>query len=170
MERFKHYGQEVVYQFLEEGSFIDHLEKNGVEYTELPIMEDRVVCYAIDGRKKYAYMTGAAFRSVYITEEIPLDMSWENIAADHQAQRDGEEPMVMKTKALALIERAVTATTKEPEVTSILEMALPEPDFDEIKSYLFFALGYEVEDILKMEHHDVDPDFLAKLKAAKFAR
>lgn len=171
-ERFLHYGKEVLYQHVEK-PFTEQLKKNNIAYYELPLVDDYVVSYKYNGYHRYAYMTGDFFSDVYIFAEIPVDMSFKNIDVDYRMQKHSEQPMRLKTKALTLLEY-VTKQVDESNVQGmsmddILTMGIyHEPDYDEIKAYLKFSLGFSVDDILAMDCSDIDPDFLEKLKKAKY--
>lgn len=86
MEKFNHYGVEVIYQVID-GPFEEVLKQNGVKYTALPYIEDIVFRYEKNGRRKYAYIEVEKLpddyaERVYITSEIPEDLSWKGIAED----------------------------------------------------------------------------------------
>lgn len=42
---YKHYGKDVLFQQLEDKRFIDILKDNNIQYTELPILDYRVLLY-----------------------------------------------------------------------------------------------------------------------------
>ena len=46
MEKFNHYGVEVIYQVID-GPFEEVLKQNGVKYTALPYIEDIVFRYEL---------------------------------------------------------------------------------------------------------------------------
>ena len=95
---YKHYGKDVVFQQLQDMRFINALKENHVEYKELPILDYRVLLYSKDMEDKYAVIipvnaVETYLENVYITTEIPQDMSLENLIEDINNQRNGEKPM-----------------------------------------------------------------------------
>lgn len=161
---YKHYGKDVVFQQLQDMRFINALKENHVEYKELPILDYRVLLYSKDMENKYAVIVPVNavetyLENVYITTEIPQDMSWENLIEDINNQRNGEKPMELKTKAKLLCEKAEKL---------VLENQTNEDYFNsldtEIDPGLFrmalTTLGYTIEDVLEMDHHDIDEEYL----------
>ena len=55
MEKFNHYGVEVIYQVID-GPFEEVLKQNGVKYTALQYIDDIVFRYETKGQSKYAYI------------------------------------------------------------------------------------------------------------------
>lgn len=161
-----HYGKEVIYQCLQDESFRDYLKLNNIDYVDLPILENDVLTYVKDGVQKYACIEqGIApdsyIEHVYLTENIPIDLSWNNLIADCKDQYHGEAPMPLKTKAKAILEKAskLAAENKSKEFDWFGDS---EVTTEEIKRTLG-AMGYYIGDILSMDHHDVDDDFLNTL-------
>lgn len=171
LERFMHYGKEVLYQYLDK-PFPKYLKENKIDYVELPIIDDFVVTYEYQGQKRYAYMPGSSMCKVYIIEDIPLDMSWENIDLDYMGQEQHEPPMQLKSRAATLIAEADRIISQEKaksqSIEEFLSSAMPEPDYDGIKTYLMFHFGYRVDDIMEMQHDDVPEDVLEGLANAKY--
>lgn len=162
---YKHYGEDVVFQQLENMHFINALKDNHIEYIELPILNYRVLLYNKDIGNKYAVIipvnaVETCLENVYIATEIPFDMNWGNLVEDINNQRNGEKPMVLKTKAKLLCEEAEKL---------ILENQTNNEDYfnsldTEIDPRLFrialITLGYSIEEVLEMDHHDVDEEYL----------
>lgn len=170
MEKFTHYGIEVVYQLLDTykgNNFRQTLKENGVEWTDLPVLEPDVLTYTKDGVRRYACIKERQefTEVVYITESIPLDMDWGKLIDDCDQQNNGEAPMEMETKA-----RIICRKAEEMALEYVIENNKKENPFfmpritpEELKR-AFIALGYSREDILDMDHHDVADDFLDMLK------
>lgn len=161
---YKHYDNDVIFQQLQDMRFINVLKENHVEYKELPILDYRVLLYSKDMEDKYAVIVPVNavetyLENVYITTEIPQDMSWENLIEDISNQRNGEKPMELKTKAKLLCEKAEKL---------VLENQTNEDYFNsldtEIDPGLFrmalTTLGYTIEEVLEMDHHDIDEEYL----------
>ena len=154
MDKYIHYGVDVTYQQLVDKSFRDDLKKAGIPYTDLPILENDVLTYEYDGKRRYAVIElgnapDAYIENVYITTEIPLDMDWEALLRDCHGQRCKEEPMPLKTKARIICEKAY-------------DIALPETTPENVFSAVLPSLGYSADDILEMDHHDISDDFIKK--------
>lgn len=168
MKTYFHYGVEVIYQQLIDISFKEQLKGANIHYTELPILENDVVTYVVDGIKKYACIVhkdspDTYVENVYITTEIPLDMQWENLILDCEDQKAGEAPMNLKTKAKVILQKAIKMA-KENDNQEDFNWFMPteDPKPEAIKLALA-AMGYDVDMILSMDHHDIDKDFLNAL-------
>ena len=108
--RFKHYGIEVSHQLIGR-KFEDCLKEKGIRYIELPLLEDKVLRYEYEGKRRYAYIVPANGREeylehVYITTEIPEDLSWSNIELDYRIQKEKESPMLLPSRARVLYDAA----------------------------------------------------------------
>lgn len=95
IKTYKHYGKEVIFQQIQDKRFIDVLKENNVDYTELPILDYRVLLYHKEAENYYAIIVPVNavevyLENVYIAKEIPLDMNWENLVEDINNQRNGE--------------------------------------------------------------------------------
>ncbi len=166
MDKYIHYGVDVTYQQLVDKSFRDDLKKAGIPYTDLPILENDVLTYEYDGKRRYAVIElgnapDAYIENVYITTEIPLDMDWEALLRDCHGQRCKEEPMPLKTKARIICEKAYDIALPETTPENVFSAVLPEADPREFK-YALISLGYSADDILEMDHHDISDDFIKK--------
>lgn len=45
IKTYKHYEKEVIFQQIQDKRFIDVLKENNIDYTELPILDYRVLLY-----------------------------------------------------------------------------------------------------------------------------
>lgn len=111
MRRFEHYGVSVIYQCLKDRRFKNELKKKGITCIELPLLDYTVLKYKYENNTRYALIASSFFvdeyyEDVYITERIPDDMSWENLAQDVSGQKSGKPPMKMKTKKQVVYEKA----------------------------------------------------------------
>ena len=117
MEKFLHYGKEVMFQE-GENSFRETLKKRGVKFTELPIIVSKiknsyVLKYEFEGKTKYAYIIPAReTEKIYTMDAIPDDCDFYKIAIDEIRQSKGEEPMKLKTRAKMITEIAIQNTDK----------------------------------------------------------
>lgn len=163
MEKFLHYGEEVVFQYVEPYRFFESAKENQIELEELPILEYRVFRYHVDGKEKFACMIPEA-EVVYTTEKIPVDLSWENLVKDCRNQKCGEAPAQLKTKASLLCEKAIRFAEKiDKEKHEDDAWYLPE-----VKPELFriglIKYGFTLEELKEMDCHDIDANFLKEME------
>lgn len=172
---FKHYDRVVYCQTIEGGHFKELLKSEKVDYIELPVLDQDVVYYKRGLKKEaYALIKSGEYEDVYITDSIPLDMNWDLLVKDCEAQKSGKAPMEMVTKAKMIVDKACINATKSTD--DLLEVP-KKPDTTAIRVALA-GMGYGIDDLKKMDHHDIDDDFWKKLvtkkayhkKSAKTAR
>ena len=161
MKTFMHYGKEVIWQQAYGGEFRKHLKNEGTSFVDLPILGSDVLMYSKDGRTRYACIKSVnapdeCLEDIYITFDIPLDMSWENLINDCDSQRHGEPPMVLPTKARLICDAAVKMIKDNSEFSFFKDPEISPADF----KLALINLGYRLDDILSMDHHDVSNDFL----------
>lgn len=154
----KHYDAEVIMQTTED-DFTDTLKQKGISYSILPIVDLKVVRYHKDGRYKYAVIEK---NSVYITETIPEDMSWRNLVNDCNAQKNGEEPERLPTRARILYDKVVehlkSVHTKEMDMKkddAFLDWLDWEPTGRDIDCALM-TFGSSLKELLKEDHYDTE--------------
>lgn len=161
---FKHYDRAVYCQTMEGGHFKDFLKSEKVNYIELPILDQDVVYYKRGLKKEaYALIKSGEYENVYITDSIPLDMNWDLLVKDCEAQKSGKAPMEMVTKAKRIVDKACNDATKS---TDDLFEVPEKPDAAAIRVALA-GMGYGIDDLKKMDHHDIDDDFWKKLVTRK---
>ena len=93
---------------------------------------------------------------------------------DCEAQKSGKQPMEMVTKAKIIVDKACNDATKSMD--DLFEVP-KKPDAAAIRVALA-GMGYGIDDLKQMDHHDIDDDFWKKLvtkkdyhkKSAKAAR
>lgn len=159
MNKFMHYGAEVTVQSLAH-SFEDDLKKEGIEYVELPLLENKVLRYCYNGKKRYAYITYPNVaeeyaENVYITEEIPDDMNWDNIERDYRAQMDGEEPMLLATRARVLYDAAYKMACDNPVKEPDGFLAWMQGPSKKELDLALITLGTSLQELREADHHDV---------------
>ena len=167
MKKLTHYGQEVIYQQLLDTGFRDALRKKGIDYTDLPIVDDDVLMYTMDGITKYVCIVkgnspDTYVENTYMTTQIPVDMSWDNLVDDCKGQLQGEDPMPLKTKVNILCESALQIAREASPDTDIFSAfpAVNARDFN----FALTSLGYALDDIMEMDHHDISDDFLKEMR------
>ena len=166
MKKLTHYGQEVIYQQLLDTGFRDALRKKGIDYTDLPIVDDDVLMYTADGTVKYVCIVkgnspDTYVENTYMTTQIPVDMSWDNLIYDCKSQLQGGDPMPLKTKAKVLCEKALQLARDASPDTDVFSafQIVNARDFN----FALVSLGYELDDIAQMDHHDISDDFLKEM-------
>lgn len=108
---YTHYGIEVVRQ-VTGTPFTSSLSNAGIDYVELPVITPLVVMYTKDEVKKYAVIVPCSIPDdyqeiVYVTTEIPADLSWTNLIDDVEAQHlDGAAPKIMQSRLRIMLETA----------------------------------------------------------------
>lgn len=94
-------------------------------------------------------------------------MDWKKMIDDCDHQKRGDDPMEMKTKAKLICEKAEALAYKSAIENSVEKdpfvAAMTEYTIEDLKC-AFITLGYSRADILSMDHHDVDEEFLDRLK------
>lgn len=161
---FKHYDRVVYCQTIEGRHFKDLLRSEGVNYTELPVLDQDIIYYKKDLKKEvYALIKSGEYEDVYITASIPLDMNWNLLVKDCEAQKSGKPPMEMVTKAKMIVDKACNDATKS---TDDLFEVPKKPDAAAIRVALA-GMGYGIDDLKQMDHHDIDDDFWKKLVTKK---
>lgn len=163
MERFLHYGKEVMFQE-GENSFRETLKRKGIKYTELPILipeikNSYVLKYEFEGKEKFAYIVPAReTEKIYTMEQIPDDCNFYKIAIDVMRQSKGEEPMKMPTRAKMITDIAIQNTDKNNDPFECFE-----EDYKAVYNELI-RLGCPIWEIEKMDHYDIAEDWISKVK------
>lgn len=175
MRKFKHYGVEVVHQYVDGyRQFEKFLDSKNAKYKYLPVSPDNdvrnnVLVYTLDGVKKYALLIG---NSCIITTEIPEDGDWYNLYCDVRDQMDGEEPHQMKSKVKVILELAEQKAVEDirqaakTDMEKLMSLLPQDPDPWNTKMYLS-AIGYNIEELLEMDHDDVDEEWLYTIKNSR---
>ena len=168
IKTYKHYEKEVIFQQIQDKRFIDVLKENNVDYTELPILDYRVLLYHKEAENYYAIIVPVNavevyLENVYIAKEIPLDMDWCNLVEDINNQRSGDCPIELKTKAKLLCEKAEELALEsehknDDDFFSSLDTEINPAYFRQA----LITLGYSIEEVLEMEHHDVNEEYLRR--------
>ena len=157
MKNYSHYGVKVYLRFVREGNFIDILQKNQIDYFELPYIEkmkkEKIIAYEGKGTNKRMFAIIVPYGSpeksgekVYITTEVPIDGNWNKLISDVDAQRRGSTPMEVESR-----------------LHKVLDILLEdESDFSRLRIGLN-AYGYDINTLDQINAHDVDQDFLKKI-------
>lgn len=165
MKKYLHYGEEVFYQVTEK-SFKNHLRSNNISYTDLPIEDYDIIVYDKDNQRRFACILKCNtpdeyYEKVIITKQIPLDANWDKLVGDILAQVNGANPMKMETKAHMLCLEAEKLCLENEEPSDDFTESLCQK---EIKPWEFSlalsTLGYSTDELLEMDHHDVNEEYL----------
>lgn len=161
----QHYGKPVYYQ---KGNtdFKGLMRKQEIPFVELPYLPNDVVFYRHNHEDKYAVIVTNSSRAqdvsdspveqeVYITNAIPLDMDWDLLIEDCRYQMQNNPPMEMDTKAKLILDIAC-----DQVLCGIQELAenpelLSESVVSKVRGEIAF-MGYRMEDLKTMDHHDID--------------
>lgn len=161
MKNFTHYGVDVMVQTINAGAFFRAAKRDGIELTELPILEHRVFTYSMDSINKFVVLVAdSESETIYTTTQIPLDLSWENLITDCKNQARGESPMKLKTKAKIVCNEACRFAEKidiEKHGNDPFYMPDVKPEYFRIG---LMNVGFNLDEIMSMDHHDVDEQFL----------
>lgn len=167
MKKFLHYGKEITVQWGEE-SFVYTLKRKGVNFVELPIIVPEikgsyVVKYEFGGKEKYAYIVpGTEMEIIYTMEQIPDDCDFYKIAIDETRQSKGEDPMQMKTRAAMMTEIAIRNVDSRQDPFADFEEDHKE-DYNAVYNELI-RIGCPIWEIEEMDHHDIDENWIQKVK------
>ena len=157
MKNYLHYGVNVYLRFVREGNFINILQKNQIEYFELPYIEkmktEKIIAYEGKGTNKRMFAIIVPYGSpeksgekVYITPEVPIDGNWNKLISDVDAQRRGSIPMEVESRLHRVLDILLEA----------------ESDFSHLRIGLN-AYGYDINTLDQINAPDVDQDFLKKI-------
>lgn len=148
MKKLTHYGKDVIYQLVD-GSYRETLKLRRIEYTDLPFWGPKVLRYIENGQERFAVLDQ---NEVFVTDSIPLDLDWSILLQDCHAQLDGAEPAKLCTKASMILDLAyATVQPDGPE-----DLVSPFPSMEAVRSEIA-KLGYTIEELREMDHHDIDP-------------
>jgi len=104
MKEYSHNGEPVIVQTASPGKFEKFLQKEEIEYGELPYLDSkvRVLRYTKEGCKRYAVIRRWSNpedcgEDIYITGSVPED-SWKDLIRDVDDQMKGGKPQKIKTR------------------------------------------------------------------------
>lgn len=166
---FLHYNRVVRVFSKDSRSFTDLLRKNNIIYEEIPIVNPYVIRFSYAGKTVYAcYSSLFPGRFIYFTDVYPADGDWMRLMVDVRDQNmSGKEPVKMPSKAGVIVKEAYKMMRKyipagENEEGSSSKKPLTEKEMSLMKD-MIYNMNYSIEDLTKMDHHDVDEAFLDKI-------
>lgn len=176
VNNYMHYGIEVIRQVVD-SSFKNILRKAGQEYIELAIAPELdVIKYNKDGVTKYAlthpmYLPDDYAEVVYITTQTPDDCNWMLLSEDIERQHQGKAPAQRKTRAKMLLDAAekdaYEALDSMDDDNIFSKGPVEEEELIQIMINSLASYGVTPEEIIQMEHYDVDENMLIKLRGGK---
>lgn len=169
---YTHYGIKVVRQVTDK-PFTLSLSGAGIDYVELPVIAPLVVMYTKDEVKKYAVIVPCSIpddyqERVYITTEIPSDLSWQNLIDDVEAQYlDGAAPKTMQSRLRLMLETAYekgldTFVDRYPITNMPSYPIIPDEAMCKFIKRRLIYWGCDM-DYLKSAPADVDPEYLRSI-------
>ena len=167
MGEYLHYNQ-IVRMFRKDSSFTDVLMENQLTYEELPIIDADVVRFLYNNKIVYACSKSLAVGNIiYFTEVYPADADWESLITDiHNQSQFNKEPMAKPSKAGVIIKSATESMRKYIPIDSEMKRdslrIFTETELSLVKD-MISKMGYSVEELKKMDHHDVDESMLKLL-------
>lgn len=162
-DAYYHYGVRVFVRLSENGIYSD-LKAAGIDYTTLPLVDDKVVRFYLNGKKVYAYCVWVdideePYEEIFTTEEIPEDMNWKNIKEDYTGQLHGEEAMRLRTRARVLFDKAKSMAYDYAKKNALNETPKRMWDSNFVTkkdiNYALLGLGTNWDELLAEDYHDV---------------
>ena len=172
MAEYIHNDEKVIYQTVQDQSFIDALNAEGIKPEELPDpeMSYRVFKYSKNGQKRYAIVQEAIgadtyAEKVFITFAVPED-SWKELMLDIIGQIEGEEPKQIESrlnKAIIEAEKAADEwITKRYGAAEIWENKHKQERDSMFKLFLS-GNGYNYAMLNKISAPDTDIEYLKQI-------
>ena len=178
MKEFLHNGKKVIYQTVQDESFLDLLNKAGIVPEEVPDedLSYRVFKYTKDDQKRYACVLvanapDAYVEKVYITYDFPED-GFYNMMLDITGQLGGDDPDIPRSRLSIAAEQAENKAhewVKKKFPGKEIEFCLmdyPEEaqkEFDMIYKLALNSYGYYLDTLDKIIAPDVDMDYMRKM-------
>lgn len=178
MKEFLHNKEKVVYQEIQDQSFLDILNKSGIIPEEVPDdnMNYRVFKYEKNGENRYACVLGANapdtyIEKVYITFKYPED-GFYNMMLDVAGQLDGEQPKQCRSRLSIAAEQAAKkaqnwAENQYPdrEIDWVLTEYQKDiqAEYNEMYKLALNSFGYYLDTLDKISAPDVDLDYMREM-------
>lgn len=178
MKEFFHNGEKVIYQEVQDHSFLDLLNESGIIPEEVP---DDNLCYRVfkytkDGENRYACVIvvnalDAYIEKVYITFKFPED-GFYNMMLDITGQIGGDQPIKCRSRLSIAAERAddkakewIKKQYPEQEADWFFN-GYPEDvqeEYNKIYKQALNFFGYYLEMLDKIYAPDVDMDYTREM-------
>lgn len=171
MKEYTHYGVTTTKQYTTDVR--SDLRKQGIDYTDLPLLDIDVLTYISpqDGSKRYAVIRPVSMpddyeEAVYITDQYPDDGDWLRLIADIEDQEKGAEPLKMPTRLSVLLKKALEMAYKvmpAPNNPFAIDIEADEEALVHEVRLALYHLGYNKGDLAAMDRAGVDTAFLDKI-------
>ena len=175
MKEFLHNGQKVIYQTVQDESFLDLLNKAGIIPEEVPDedLSYRVFKYTKDNQKRYACVLvanapDAYIEKVYITYDFPED-SFYNLMLDITGQLGGDDPKMIRSRLSIATEKAEDKAEdwiKEKYPENYMDWfftGYPEDvqkEYNNMRKLVLIHFGYNLETLDQISAPDVDMEYM----------
>lgn len=178
MREFLHNGEKVIYQVVQDQSFLDILNKSGIIPEEVPDdnLRYRVFKYTKDGESRYACVLvanapDAYIEKVYITFKFPED-GFYNMMLDITGQLDGDEPKIRRSRL------SIAANQADDQAKELIKEKYPEQEmnwffsgypeevqkeYDQMYKLALNSFGYYLDTLEKISAPDVDMEYMRKV-------
>ena len=178
MKEFIHNGQKVIYQTVQDESFLNLLNKSGIIPEEVPDedLRYRVFKYTKNEQKRYACVLvanapDAYIEKIYITYVFPED-GFHNLMLDITGQLDGDKPQIIKSRLSIAIDEAENKARewikeKYPEnYKNWFFIGYPEnvqKEYNVMRKLALNHFGYDFETIDQINAPDVDISYVKNI-------
>lgn len=175
MKEFLHNGKKVIYQTVQDESFLDLLNNAGIVPEEVPDedLSYRVFKYTKDDQKRYACILvanapDAYVEKVYITYDFPED-GFYNLMLDITGQLGGDDPKMIRSRLSIATEKAEDKAKdwiKEKYPENYMDwffMGYPEDvqkEYNDMRKLALIHFGYSLETLDQISAPDVDMDYM----------
>lgn len=167
MEKYLHYGQEVIFTTnTKEYEII--LAGNGVSFESLPILSKD--WRALKYNDKYAVCQthntlDGLWENVFVFTRMPDDLCLDTLIQDVLGQKEGAEPLKMRSKAKKLIAEAEVVTQEQYANADITEELMMDPkekysrSLEDTAFYIQSNYAYSRKYFELLPHEDVDAEY-----------
>lgn len=172
MAEYIHNDEKVIYQTVQDQSFIDALNAEGIKPEELPVpeMSYRVFKYSKNEKKRYAIVKEASgadtySEKVFITFVVPED-GWKELMLDIIGQIEGEEPKTIESRlnmAVAEAEKAANEWITKRYGDAEMWENKHKKERDSMFKLFLSGNGYDYEMLDKISAPDTDIDYLKQI-------
>lgn len=178
MKKFSHNREEVIYQEIQDQSFLDLLNESGIVPEEIPDdnLRYRVFKYTINNKRRYACVLvanapDAYIEKIYITFVYPED-GFYNLMLDITGQIDGSGPKMLRSRLSIATEQAENKAKEWIENKYINDHTewffngYPKDVQEEYNQMYNLALnqfGYDLKTLDKINAPDIDMNYMKKI-------
>ena len=178
MKKFSHNGEEVIYQEIQDQSFLDLLNESGIVPEEIPDdnLRYRVFKYTINNKRRYACVLvanapDAYIEKIYITFVYPED-GFYNLMLDITGQIDGSEPKMLRSRLSIATEQAENKAKEWIEnkyINDHMEWFFNgypkdvQEEYNQMYNLALNQFGYDLKTLDKINAPDIDMNYMKKI-------